>query len=178
MEDLQCWESPTHLKHITTTPSPSLQCPDHTRIQCRATEPCNTSILTCWGSSYCFHNSCSNPCSYRQHPRILFSPQPLGSFWVCHCHTAHSYRMRRLYCIFLVITDIQKLSTCSICILLWGSLSEPIAYSPWTCFATEFLEILLSFLGHTSDTEFANLFPAGCHNSCHFLCCAKVFAVW
>lgn len=50
---------------------------------------------------------------------------------------------------------------------LGKSLSKPIAYSPWACFATEFLEFLLSFPPQpsVSDIGFANLFSAGCHSA-------------
>lgn len=51
-----------------------------------------------------------------------------------------------LHCIFPIITDIRELSVCSICVLfLVNCLHKPITYSPWTCFATEFLGFLRSF---------------------------------
>lgn len=51
-----------------------------------------------------------------------------------------------LHYIFPIITDIPELSVCSICVLfLVNCLHKPITYSPWTCFATEFLGFLRSF---------------------------------
>lgn len=58
-----------------------------------------------------------------------------GGVWQCGLH-----------CIFLRITDIRELSVGSNCVLcLVNCLSKPITYSPWTCFAPEFLGFLLSF---------------------------------